>query len=96
MSRNAFLAGVLSLLVPGFGQIYAGKGGRGAAILLAFIIAGNLNAIWLSLYAIAGPGPGAFWAHALPLILHRLCAAWGVAFWGWQVVDAYQQARQHS
>jgi TM2 domain-containing membrane protein YozV len=94
MTRNHFLASVLSLLVPGLGQIYAGKGQRGAAILLAVIAIGNLNAIWLSLYSTNSTGSRAFWAYTLPRILHDWFAVYGVIFWIWQVVDAFQQARQ--
>jgi TM2 domain-containing membrane protein YozV len=94
MSRKVFLAGFLSLLVPGLGQMYAGKGERGAAILLAVIIIGNLNAIWLTLFATASPaGADAFWAYTLPRFLHDLFAFYGVIFLIWQVVDAYQQAK---
>jgi hypothetical protein len=88
------LAGVLSLLVPGLGQICAGKGERGAAILIAAIVVGNLNAIWLSLHATASSGPHMFWGTVLPRILHDLFAAWGVVFLVWQAVDAYNQARR--
>jgi len=90
MSRSAFLAGALSLVIPGLGQIYAGKGERGAAILVAVIIVGNLNAIWLSLFATANPAHEAFWASTLPRLLHDLFAAYGVVFWIWQVVDAHR------
>jgi hypothetical protein len=87
------LAGVLSLLVPGLGQICVGKGERGAAILLGVIVVGNLNAIWLSLHATAILGPHTFWGTVLPRILHDLFAAWGVVFLLWQVFDAYIQAK---
>lgn len=90
--RNPYLAGLLSIPVPGLGQIYAGKGDRGAAILTVTIIVGNLNAIWLSLYASSDTGSDIFWANALPRILHDLFAAYGVIFLIWQVVDAYHQA----
>lgn len=90
MSRSPLLSGVLSLLVPGLGQIYAGQGERGAAILLAVIIVGNLNAIWLSLFASTNPRPAAFWANTLPRILHDLFAVYGIVFWRWQAVDAYR------
>jgi TM2 domain-containing membrane protein YozV len=93
MTRNYYLASFLSLLVPGLGQIYAGKSERGAAILLAVIAIGNLNAIWLSLYAASSSGSIAFWASTLPRILHRWFAFYGVIFWIWQVADAYRQAR---
>jgi len=94
LPRNPYLAACLSLLVPGLGQIYSGKGSRGAAILLGVIIVGNLNAIWLSLYALTTPGSEVFWASILPRTLHRLFAAYGIIFWLWQVMDAYQQARE--
>jgi hypothetical protein len=94
MSRRPFLAGVLSLLVPGLGQIYSGKGERGGAILIAAIVVGNLNAIWLSLYATTSAGAHTFWGYALPRILHDLFGAWGLVFLAWQVVDAYQQAKR--
>lgn len=90
MLRNTFLAGVLSLLVPGLGQIYAGESGRGAAILIAAIIVGNLNAIWLSIFATASPATGAFWSYTLPRLLHDLFAAYGLVFWIWQVADAHR------
>jgi hypothetical protein len=93
-TRNPFLAGFLSLLVPGLGQIYAGKSTRGAGILLAVIIVGNLNAIWLSLYALSTPDLSEFWAADLPRILHRIFAVYGILFWLWQVIDAYQQTKE--
>jgi hypothetical protein len=95
MSRSPWLAGILSFLVPGLGQIVAGRGRRGAAILVAAIVIGNLNAIWLSLYGLTGPGPNALWTYTLPRILHDLFAVWTVVFFLWQVVDAYQCARHH-
>jgi TM2 domain-containing membrane protein YozV len=94
MFRKPLLASVLSLLVPGLGQIYAGKGERGAAILIAAIVVGNLNVIWLSLFATTSAGSQACWGYALPRMLHDLFAAWGVVFLVWQVVDAYKQARE--
>ena len=47
MRRNRFIAGLLSLLVPGLGQIYGGRGTRGAAILAGAIVIGNLNLVFL-------------------------------------------------
>ena len=91
--RNPYLASILSIPVPGLGQIYAGKDERGAAILIATIIIGNLNAIWLSLHSEADPAINAFWAYSLPRILHDLFAAYGVIFLIWQVIDAYRQAK---
>ena len=51
---SAFL---ISLLVPGLGQIMAGRHERGAVILIAAIVVGNLNIIWLSLFATTRADP---------------------------------------
>ena len=45
MNSNPFISGILSLLVPGLGQIYAGEGNKGAAIIVAAIVIANLNII---------------------------------------------------
>ncbi len=92
MSFKPLLAALISLVVPGLGQIYAGKSERGAAILISVIIVGNLNAIWLSLYSLTSPGSAAFWTYTLPRILHDWFAAFLVIFLIWQVADAYRQA----
>jgi TM2 domain-containing membrane protein YozV len=94
--RNPYLASLLSIPVPGLGQVYAGKGERGAAILVVTIIVGNLNAIWLTMYGGMSTGSSAFWAVSLPRWLHDIFAAYGVVFLIWQVVDAYQQAKNSS
>jgi hypothetical protein len=96
MSRSPLVAGVLSFLVPGLGQIVAGRGRRGATILVAAIVIGNLTAIWLSLYGLTSPGPNALWTYTLPRILHDLFAVWSVVFFIWQIVDAYQQAKRRA
>jgi len=92
--RNPFLAAFLSIPVPGLGQMYAGSGIRGAAILSIVIIVGNLNAIWLSFYSISKQDTGLFWGDALPRLLHDLFSVYGIIFLIWQVVDAYQQAKE--
>lgn len=79
------LAAVLSLLVPGLGQIYAGKQERGASILVAGIIVGTLALIWQTLFMSARTN--AFWAYRIALAVYAL------VFWIWQVVDAYMQAK---
>jgi TM2 domain-containing membrane protein YozV len=94
--RNPYLASLLSIPVPGLGQIYAGKSARGAGILVVTIIVGNLNAIWLSIHANSASVNNVFWAETLPRLLHDLFAAYGVIFLIWQVADAYQQAKVSS
>lgn len=59
--RNPYLASLLSIPVPGLGQIYAGESTRGAIILSFTIIVGNLNAIYLSTYATSKQSTDIFW-----------------------------------
>ena len=94
MKRNAFIASILSLLVPGLGQIYVGKSERGAAILVAVIIVGSLNAIWLTAFAVSSTVPANFYGHTLPRLLHDVFAFYGIIFWIWQVTDAYLVAKK--
>ncbi len=75
--------------------MYAGRGGRGAAVLAVLIVAGSLNAIWLSLYNLSDPlVANAAWTYCLPRILHDLFVAYGVIFWIWGVADAYKVAKK--
>lgn len=94
MKRSPIIAALLSLLVPGLGQIYARESKRGALILIAVIIVGNLNAIWLNVFALTGSVTSSFWTHTLPWILHDIFAFYSVVFWIWQVADAFCQARK--
>jgi len=94
MKNKAVLAALMSALVPGLGQIYAGHRVRGAAILIATIIVGNLNAIWLTLYAQPVNAVQPFWAVGLPRILHDIFAIYGIIFLIWQIWDAARLAKQ--
>ncbi len=87
---NPPIAGLLSLIVPGLGQIYAGKGDRGAAILVTGIIVGTLALIWQTLYAAY---PSNLMTYPYPLYRISL-AAYAMVFWIWQVIDAYRIAEQ--
>lgn len=95
MKRKSFIAGFLSLLVPGLGQIYAGKGDKGGAIIAAAIVIGNLNIIILPLIAMANsitlvgsPAPTTIWAYWIPRVVHDVVSFWSVIFWLWAIVDA--------
>ncbi len=79
------VAAVLSLLIPGLGQIYAGKQERGASILVAAMIVGTLALIWQTFFIAARTN--AFWPYRVALTVYAL------VFWIWQVVDAYRQAQ---
>ncbi len=95
MERKPIIAGVLSLFVPGLGQIYAGKSNRGAAILVGAIVVGNLNLIFLPIFVAAHPDPGIVWAYWIPRVGHDVMSLWSIVFWIWAVVDAYQQVPEY-
>jgi hypothetical protein len=99
MRRNPFIAGLLSLLVPGLGQIYGGEGNKGAAVIAAAIVIGNLNIIILPLIAMANPtgiptDARALWAYWIPRVFHDILSFWSITFWIWAVVDAVSIARK--
>ena len=95
MKRNPIIAGFLSLVIPGMGQIYRGDGNKGALILAAAIVIGNLNIIILPLISMANPvvppaltEARALWAYWIPRIVHDVLSFWSIAFWLWAVIDA--------
>lgn len=95
MNHNPFIAGLLSLLVPGLGQIYAGEGNIGAAIIVAAIIVANLNIIVLPLISMANPvipkgtsDPRKVWSYWIPRVVHDIASFWSIVFWIWAIVDA--------
>ena len=92
MRLNGIVAGLLSLVVPGLGQVYVGREARGAAVFVAVLVVGNLDVLWLSLQATVGEAAESFFGGILPRRLHDLFAAYGVIFWLWQVTDAYRLA----
>jgi hypothetical protein len=101
MKRKPYLAGMLSMLVPGLGQIYAGEGDKGAAIITAAIVIGNLNIIILPLIAMANPeNPKAtpdkrkVWAYWIPRVVHDVVSMWSITFWIWAVGDAIAITRK--
>ena len=100
MERKQFVAGILSLLIPGLGQIYRGESNRGAIILFAAIVIGNLNIIILPLISMANPHipPLAneirgLWAYWIPRICHDIFSFWCIAFWIWAIADAVKTTK---
>ncbi len=97
MKRKAVLAGVLSLLVPGLGQMVSGRSEKGATILAAAIVIGSLNVLFVLAFSMANPEAGVVWAYWIPRVGHDVLSVWSVAFWLWAVVDAYRDtARQNT
>jgi TM2 domain-containing membrane protein YozV len=95
VKRSPILAGILSLFVPGLGQIYGGHGNKGAAIIVGAVVVANLNVIILPLIAIANPnGPVgttssiAAWRYWIPRVGHDVASLWSIVFWIWAIVDA--------
>jgi len=95
MSNNPIIAGILSLLVPGLGQIYAGEANKGVAILVAAIVIANLNIIILPLISMANPVNSIetppsrkLWSYWIPRIVHDAASFWSIVFWIWAIADA--------
>jgi len=95
MNNNPIIAGILSLLVPGLGQIYAGEANRGAVILVAAIVIANLNVIILPLISMANPVSSMetsqsrkLWSYWIPRIVHDVASLWSIVFWVWAIMDA--------
>jgi len=93
VKRYPVLAGLLSLFVPGLGQIACGKGSRGASILVAAIVVGNLNILFLPIFVAANLDPGAAWAYWVPRIGHDVISVWSLVFWIWAIADAWTLAK---
>jgi TM2 domain-containing membrane protein YozV len=101
VKRYPILAGVLSLFVPGLGQIYAGHSTKGGAILIGAIIIANLNILILPLMSLANPhlpiltpDSRSVWAYFIPRVVHDVASFWGIIFWIWAVVDAVMLTRK--
>lgn len=75
-TKNSGLAAVLSLLIPGLGQMYAGRIGRG--LIFLFLVVPMTVIIGLFL-----------WFLFLPLFLP-------LAFWIWNIYDAYNICNQYN
>jgi len=95
MQNNPIIAGILSLLVPGLGQIYGGENIKGAAIIVAAIVIANLNIIVLPLISMANPvtsqgtsDPRKLWSYWIPRVVHDVASFWSIVFWIWAIVDA--------
>jgi TM2 domain-containing membrane protein YozV len=103
MKRNAVLAGLLSLIIPGLGQIYGGNGNKGASIIFASIVIANLNILILPMIALANPNLpipandiNAVWKYWIPRITHDIASLWSIVFWIWAIIDAFNVTRENN
>ena len=102
MKRNPSIAGLLSLIVPGLGQIYGGNGNKGAAIIFASVVIANLNILILPMIALANPilpiasnDINAVWKYWIPRITHDVASFWSIVFWIWAIIDAFIVTREN-
>ena len=93
MNKKPIVSLFLSLLVPGLGHIYAGKGNKGASIIAASIIIGSLNIIFLPIFVSTNPDPEIVWSYWVPRIGHDVLAVWSMVFWIWVIIDAYKETK---
>ncbi len=82
--RRPWLAALLSLVLPGFGQLYVGDANRALGIFLAFALLGIPVVIIVSLY--------------LPIELTAVSVALAtlasIGVWLYAIVDAWRQAKR--
>lgn len=84
--HRAGLAGVLSALLPGLGQLYAGSIGRGVAVIVMWIIVNLFYIPWcwdsMSPKSYSSGGLG-FWHVTVGIIM--------LGFWIWNIADAQER-----
>ena len=87
--KNSFLTALLSLVVPGAGQIYLNQYTRGAIIFVMTVVLGYVIK-W------AAEGPSKVGEMELGSVTTTWVWILLAAFWAWNVYDAYQLSRQES
>ena len=87
-SKRALFASVLSLIVPGAGQAYAGRRSRGASIFITTLTLALLIHWGLVNFKIGLIEAGSTVISWLSILL--------AAFWLWNVADAYRAADNRS
>lgn len=94
--KEGVLALVLSLIVPGLGQIYCGKILRGLMILILLPIA-YIGIMMLVVFGAMGGGmmngnDSVFYFSGIMLVVWIV----GLIIWIWQIVDAYRLAERYN
>ena len=83
-SRNPLMAAIMSLILPGFGQLYNGHVNRGLLIFIAFCLCSVPLVLWVALSL-----PTAL---TLPLVAFTVIVSLGL--WLYGVIDAYRSAKK--
>ncbi|MCG7845208.1 MAG: zinc-ribbon domain-containing protein [Methanomassiliicoccales archaeon] len=89
--KDSLIALILSLVLPGVGQIYVGRVGRGIFILLFMLVFGAFS--WMPGFLFIDLETDSFmgfiwWSVVATVIL--------LIVYIWQVVDAYRLAEEHN
>lgn len=98
--KSEALALVLAILIPGAGQIYAGKIARGLAVIISYFGAGV--AIWLLWWSQAfnlvntNDPSDIFGASSWLITLTIIIAIIMVVIWIVQLIDAYTQTKKYN
>lgn len=88
--KDTALALILSLIIPGIGQVYCGKVARGITILIVSIL---LVPILYLGYAILFVETESDTALLIGLLVAGIAS---LAFWIWNIVDAYNTAKEYN
>ena len=88
--KDAGIALILSVIIPGLGQIYCGKVGRGISILVASIILAPIIYFFTcAVFVATGSGTAA----VIGLLATGLI---GFAIWIWNILDARDVAKEYN
>ena len=82
--RNPLMAAMMSMFLPGFGQLYNGTVNRGLLVFIAFTLCSIPLILWVALYLPA--------VITLPLLVLTILVSLGV--WLYGIVDAWKTARK--
>ncbi|MFQ6011232.1 MAG: DUF6677 family protein [Nitrososphaerales archaeon] len=100
--KSAGIALILSLIIPGVGQMYVGKVRRGVKILIPvfaiFIIGPTVAGLLLASTFTSDPDtePIPFATAQLALRVATLLFIPGIILWIWQVIDSYRNANRYN
>ncbi|NLX47948.1 MAG: zinc-ribbon domain-containing protein [Euryarchaeota archaeon] len=87
--KDPLIALILSILLPGVGQIYVGRVLRGLLILLLVPLFSVFPAILMFAVVSTGSVSGALMTGVVLVIV-------SIALYIWQIVDAYRLAEEHN
>ena len=84
--RNPLMAAVMSMVLPGFGQLYNGHLNRGILLFISICLCSVPMILWVTLHL-----PASF---TLPMVILNVVTSLGL--WLYGIVDAYRSAKHLS